>query len=46
MRSWRELLTIDKNMVTDEQGIFHGTGGNLESLHEERDNEQAGHQDG
>ena len=46
MRSRRELHTVHKNVVTDQQCVLHGTGGNLEGLHDEGDNEQAGHQNG
>jgi hypothetical protein len=45
--SWgRELLAIHEYVVADEQRILHGTGGDLESLHDKRNNEKTSHQDG
>ena len=32
-------------MVADEQRVFHGTGGDLKGLHQERDDEQSSNQD-
>ena len=44
--SRRELLAIHKHVVPDQQRVLHRTGRNLERLHDEGDDEQAGHQHG
>ena len=44
MRRGRELHPVHEDMVADQQRVFHRTGGNLESLQDERNDEQPGHQ--
>ena len=41
--SWRELHTIHKNVVADEQRVLHGGGRNFKCLNHEGDNEQTGY---
>ena len=41
-----KLNAIDEDMVTDQQRVLHGTGGDFERLYHECDDEQACDQDG